>query len=145
MAAINELFLEAARFVFRKKFANDCTYFDQQTILMEFSFQYPNRKYISKALPRFMRHLSLFPNLHTLRCKYGEFTDSDLDYVCTTTNYQLVDIVSQFKSLKTLKIGSNGLLDEHLYTMALSLENIEIVEIVDLHSNRETLLSFTAE
>lgn len=71
-----------------------------------------------------------------------------LDYLCTTTNNELILIVSQFEHLKKLKIGSDGLVDEYLVTLAENLKEIKIFEIADvLHTlyNQPIMASYTAE
>lgn len=68
----------------------------------------------------------------------------DLNYTAVTTTNRLISIVSQFKRLKHLKVGSYGLVDDQLVTIANNLEKLEFFEIVDLPSNQETPASFTA-
>lgn len=68
----------------------------------------------------------------------------DLDYTAVTTTNQLINIVSQFKQLKQLKIGSYGLVDDQLMTLANNLEKLKFFQISVLPSNYETPASFTA-
>lgn len=68
----------------------------------------------------------------------------DLEYTAVTTTNKLIDIVAQFKQLKQLKIGSYGLVDDQLMTLANNLEKLEFFRIADLPSNYETPATFTA-
>lgn len=68
-----------------------------------------------------------------------------LDYICATTNDQVIHIVSHLKQLKKLKIGACGLDDNHLIILAKNLEKIELLHIADLPSNQATQFLFTSE
>lgn len=69
----------------------------------------------------------------------------DLDYICTRTNFQLINIAAQFTQLKRLRIGSYGLEDEHLMILAQHLQQIEYFVIADLPSKHEVKFAFTAQ
>lgn len=69
----------------------------------------------------------------------------ELNYTGATTTDRLIAIVSQFKQLKQLHIGSYGLTDNQLMTLARNLEKLEVFKINDLPSDYETPASFTAD
>lgn len=69
----------------------------------------------------------------------------DLEYTGVTTSDRLITVVSQFKQLKQLNIGSYGLTDDQLMILANNLEKLEFFRITDLPSDYETPASFTAD
>ncbi len=93
-----------------------------------------------------LRVLCYFNSAITFLPFYGDTMNKleDVDYTATTTNFQLINLVSQFKQLKRLKIGSYGVEDEHLTILADNLTNLDVLNISDLPCKQPTPLTFTA-
>lgn len=119
-----------------------------KTLNLRFAVYFPNEPITPlnfKCLET-LKVVSFFSLAGNLLPFSGDTMDKleDVEYICTKTSDQLIKIVSQFKQLKQLKIGSHGLVDEHLLCLARNLKKLEIFQISNLPSDDVTVLSFSA-